>query len=322
MTDSELLNLFIPLYADLRPEDLFDVRKPLLAHYTTIKSLEKILQTNEIWFSNPRFMNDMEEVRFGVLQGNTLVIGNEDLANACRSPEREHLFQHAFAYFFDEFANKRVLNTYVFCLSEHDKDDNDGLLSMWRGYCANGNGVSIVFDTAQLNTVEGSPLIIADVHYETTEARVAWLHNIIAHCANIIRTSVVPDEKLYLAAHALFERIKLFALFTKHCGFKEEHEWRVLYLPERDARQMLAPMFHYTVGSRGVEPKLRFKVKPIQGLTADDLSLTKIVDRIILGPSVSSPLAASAMERMFELLGHDSLKAKLRTSTIPFRAIV
>ncbi len=51
------------LYADMAGDDQFPQRKPLLAHYTSIQNLEKILLNNEVWFSNPLFMNDIEEHR-------------------------------------------------------------------------------------------------------------------------------------------------------------------------------------------------------------------------------------------------------------------
>ncbi len=129
----------------------------------------------------------------------------------------------------------------------------------------------------------------------------------------------IPDEKLHIAAYALFERLKLFAVFSKHHGFIEEDEWRIVYLPDRDKDKKLHPMFHYFIGSRGIEPKLRFKVLPIPGLTADDLSLAKITDRIILGPTISSPIARASVLRMLDILNQPALKPKLRVSTIPFR---
>ena len=55
-------------------------------------------------------------------------------------------------------------------------------------------------------------------------------------------------------------------------------------------------MFHYFIGSRGVEPKLKFKVQPIEEISADDLSLTKITERILLGPSISSELAPVSLD--------------------------
>jgi Protein of unknown function (DUF2971) len=322
MNDTALMQLFQPLYADLPRENAFDKMKPLLAHYTTTQTLEKILTSNEVWFSNPLFMNDMEEVRFGILQGNALVMNSEIVATACKTEDRTKLFRQHFTSYFDRFANQHVLDTYVFCLSRHERNDDDGILSMWRGYGANGNGVAIVFDTAQLNVIENSPLLIADVTYATTNARMDWLNKLLSVFQNILTVSDIPTDKLYLAAYSLFERIKLFALFTKHHGFKEEKEWRVVYLPDRDTEKKLEKMFNYSLGPRGIEPKLRFKVLPIKGVTADDLSISKITDRIILGPSVSSPIAAATVLRMFDMLSQSALKSKLRTSTIPFRAIV
>lgn len=321
MDDDAIVRIFQPLWADLRPEDTFVAKRPLLAHYTTVQTLEKILANNEIWLSNPLFMNDIDEVRFGVIQGNEMVLARQELVDACKTPERAQQFKNAFAHFFNQFANEHIFDTYVFCLSDHQRDDDDGRLSMWRGYGANGNGVAIVFDTAQLTSLGSSPLIIAKVSYETNDARLGWLQNTMASFEALLASANIPDEKLYLAAHALFERIKIFALFSKHRGFIEEQEWRVVYLPDRDKEQKLHSMFHYWIGPRGVEPKLRFKVQPIAGFTADDLSLDKITDRIILGPSISSPLARASMDRMLNILNQPELKSKLRISTIPFRAI-
>ena len=226
MDDSNVIGLFTPLYKDLRPEDAFNIKKPLLAHYTTIETLERILQSNEIWFSNPLFMNDLEEIRFGILEGNKLVMESEEIAKACGTKERGAAFRHFFNHYFGQFDTEHVLNTYVFCMSEHDRLDTDGLLSMWRGY-----------------------------------------------------------------------------------------------MPDRDQGKRLAEMFHYAISSRGVQPKLRYKVLPIEGVTAPDLSLEKIIDRIILGPTISTPLATASVRRMFDVLDHPNLKPKLRPSTIPFRSI-
>jgi hypothetical protein len=321
MNDAEIFQLFLPLYDDLIDEEKFNNQKPLLAHYTTIQTLEKILTSNELWFSNPLFMNDMEEVRFGINQGNELFNLSKEVADACGTEARKQLLKQHFAYCYNKFANEHVLNTYVFCLSRHDKDDDDGLLSMWRGYGGNGNGVAIVFDTSQMNVVAGSPLLLAKVTYDTSEARKAWLEGLLSAFCKILAASAIPDNKLFIPANTLFERIKLFALFTKHRGFKEEDEWRVVYMPDRDAEKRLESMFHYSISPRGVEPKLRFRVEPIQGFTTDDLSLTKIIDRVILGPSISSPIAAATVWRMLELLKQPDLKPKLRGSKIPFRAI-
>lgn len=313
--------LFLSLFADIRPEDGFFARKPLLAHYTSINVLEKMLRDNEIWFSNPLFMNDFEEVRFVINEASILVRDSTEITSACGSLERAKLFRNSFQFYVDRFADQHLIDTYVFCLSLHETNDKDGLLSMWRGYGGNGSGVAIVFDSGKFEHRPESPIIIAEVTYSSSNERVEWIKGLLNRVAAIISTGSIPDNKLHVAAHYLFERLKIYSLFTKHHGFKEEKEWRVVYLKERDDQNRLASMYHYFIGPRGVEPKLKLKISPIEGLTTVDLSLDKIVDRIILGPSISNPLATASILKMLESLNKKELKERVCGSTIPFRAV-
>jgi hypothetical protein len=240
--------------------------------------------------------------------------------NPLASTERFDLLKLNFIHCYNKFANEHVIDVYVFCLSEHVKDDTDGLLSMWRGYGGNGSGVAIVFDAGKLPVWDGSPLIFARVQYASTEERTNRLQRLTTQFAKILGQTSIPDDKLYLGAYYFFERLKLFALFTKHHGFKEENEWRVVYMPDRDRGKVFDRMLSYCIGPRGVEPKLKVKIERIPDLTDDDLSLSRIVERIILGPSLSSPLAHASILKMLETLGGSDLKDRIKSSTIPFRA--
>lgn len=314
-----LRQVFAPLYSEFTAGNSFPERRPLLAHYTSTANLERILATDELWFSNPLLMNDLEELRFGVLEGAQRFIGNAAIEAACSSANRAKVVFNAFSHYLDEFSSKHAVDVYALCTAEHDASDTDGLLSMWRGYGGNGNGAAIVFDTAKINVTNGSPLVISNVVYASTDQRRAWLDTKLIQFAEILKEQNIPDDKLYMASWIMFERIRLFALFTKHHGFKEEHEWRVVYLKERDTQNKLAPMLHYAVTARGLEPRLKFPVKPVEGVTSDDLSLAKLVDRIILGPTANSPLAMSTLHRVLDATGKGALKEKVVTSTIPYR---
>jgi hypothetical protein len=134
-------------------------------------------------------------------------------------------------------------------------------------------------------------------------------------------TCLNTDDKISIASYYFFERLKLFAIFTKHHGFMEENEWRVVYMRDRDTAHVFDRMFSYWVGPRGVEPKLKLKIEAIPGLPETNLTLAEIVDRIILGPSLSSPLARNTILKMLESLGRADLKDRVVSSTIPFRAV-
>lgn len=321
MSSTDINQAFAPLWNDLIDSEDFPEKRPLLAHYTSLATLENILQSDEVWFSNPLVMNDMEEVRFGVLRGNELFHESNAIATACRSGERHAKLRDAYVGYFRQFEEDHALDTYVFCLSEHDPEDTDGLLSMWRGYGGNGTGAAIVFDTGKLEVQESSPLIIARVHYASTEERTQWLEQLMERFAELLSAANVPDDQLHIPAYHLFQRIKLFALFSKHDGFEEEKEWRVVYAPDRDEGGKLVPMFHYSLGVRGAELRLRFKIAPLEGVSDAGLSMRKLVDRIILGPSISSILAQRAVRRMLERAGKADMADRVLASSIPFRPI-
>ena len=311
---------FVGLWKDIDQGNTFPTKRPMLAHYTSVATLEGIVKNDEIWFSNPLFMNDLQELRFGMVEGLNAFRQHKGIEAACGSSERYEILNKAFAYLFDQFANKHAIDTYVFCLAEHDPENDDGLLSMWRGYGGNGSGVAIVFDSAKINYLEGfTPLIISSVIYASEKDRLSWIEGKLTEFCDILRVKEIPSDKLYVAAHQLFERIKMFSLFTKHHGFSEEREWRIVYLRERDVGRRLESMISYAIGPRGVEPKLKFKVLPLEGFTATDLSLEKIVTQIILGPCSSNVLALASVKKMLVALGKTELAMRISVSSTPFR---
>jgi hypothetical protein len=307
------------LWSDVEEAKSFPAVRPVLAHYTSIATLDAIMSNDELWFSNPLFMNDVEELRFGILEGIQAFHRNEAIRKACGSDERCKVLAEAFSACYAHFERKHAFDTYVLCLSEHEPGDTDGRLSMWRGYGSNGNGAAIVFDSAKIDVNDRSPLIFDRVTYASSAKRREWIEGKLTEFAERLHVQNVPTDKLYLPAHALFERIKVFALFTKHQGFEEEREWRAVYFPDRDSDHRLHSMFSYAIGRHGVEPKLRFKVAPIDGVTANDFSLSKLVHRILLGPSLSNQLAITAVRRMLEQVGKPELCERVFASTTPYR---
>jgi hypothetical protein len=318
--DVQILNHFQPLFSDLLEEDEFYRKQPLLAHYTSIHSLEAILKNDEIWFSNPLLMNDLEEVRFGISEGVRFFFESSEIGDACKDIGRLNLLKHHLNSYGNIFLTEHLADSYIFCLSEHQKENQDGLLSMWRGYGGNGSGAAIVFDTSKIEVRRNTPLIIAKVHYGSKDDRLRWLKERTVQFAALLSAVNIPTDKLNLAAYSFFERLKLFAFFSKHHGFSEEKEWRIVYLRDRDRAKVFDDMFSYWIGPRGVEPKLKFKIAHIPGITAEDLSISKLCFRKLLGPAIQSPLARLSILRMLDRLGKQDLKDKVLASTIPFRA--
>jgi len=167
MTPAEFGSLFKPIY-DTTFTNLVDLpvesRPSHLAHYTSIGALEKIVSSNELWFSNPLFMNDHEEMLFGIREGMRILqeasAGSPfaDLAGGVDNFDKIRQQYNALVGVFDQRVS---FDIYVFCLSEYDiKNEPDGRLSMWRGYGANGNGVALVFNTSFCYPNRGVTVIV------------------------------------------------------------------------------------------------------------------------------------------------------------------
>jgi hypothetical protein len=308
------------LWADFPEEISFPASRPLLAHYTSIQTFEQIVTKKELWFSNPLFMNDLEELNFGMNEGAKALHLNEKIRLACGTQDNYNKLLESFDRFFNDFDSKHVLNTYILCFSEHQADDNDGLLSMWRGYGNSGSGASLIINTAKFSDKPDSPLILGKVHYASKYEREQWIREKLSSLAELISANAKVDSDFSAAAWAWLNRLTSFALFTKHHGFHEEREWRVVYMSDRDRGQDFKQYFGHLATNRGIEPKLKLPIRPIPELALENISLENLVDRIILGPSVSSALAANSLRQMLRNIGEHSLAERVVGSEIPFRA--
>ena len=321
MQDNEIHSLFSHLYISLH-NMVERKERPLLAHYTSLRVLEKIIAANELWFSNPLFMNDLQEMRFGLLEGRKAFdefTSSHRFTEICKSKERAALIYKWFHHYFNEFDVNHALDVYVFCLSDHAQENTDGLLSMWRGYGDNGVGAALVFRTDFITLNNDSPLLIAKVSYASEDERIASMRDVFSNCIAVLGQHDISDEQLHLVSYNMFTLMKARSLLSKHNGFSEEQEWRIIYLPDQDRNGLFKGQFSYAIGKNGIEPKLRFKIQPLGTEPKSAWTFQSILDRIILGPSISSPLALNSARRMFDTLGRPELKEKLRPSSIPLR---
>jgi hypothetical protein len=238
-TDQEITSAYVPLFDRFANMTRLTNDPPLLAHYTSIPVMESILRDETVWFSNPLFMNDVEEMRFGIFEGSRLFSEPERLQSAADSSERAIKLESMFQHFRTKFENEDAFDTYIFCVAEHDRKNFDGLLSMWRGYGVHGNGAALVLDPSRVTLVPGSPFILATVSYAPTEQRLQELQELLDQWGKLTKSLELPDDKLYIASYMAFQIIKTYALTTKHSGFSEEQEWRVVYQRDRDQDGLL-----------------------------------------------------------------------------------
>lgn len=87
-----------------------------------------------------------------------------------------------------------------------------------------------------------------------------------------------------------------------------------------DPDQILTGMLGYFINGGTVEPKLKFKIAPLDGAAAGGVTLEQLVAKIILGPNGASVRSTMAVRRMLETLGKPLLAERVVTSSTPYRA--
>jgi len=325
-----IANEYYNVFALLKELEQRPPKGTMLAHYTSVEVVEKILKDHEIWMSHPFHMNDIEELQFGLNLGARMF---RDYCYDSKLPTSvsDQIFKE-FHGFLKYMNDKTIIDTYVVCFKAHALGDTDGSLPMWRSYGDYGHGAAIVFDPTQFPQEPVIPLRTAKVLYKSAPEREELLNSILSfwrdttikYYANI---NFREDEQsdLFMAAFFALFSIKIFAIFTKHPGFSYEDEWRIVYLPEWDNQEHFKEFLSYNIGPSGIEPKLKFNVKKYNNLVSkgkigtSQIDFHEIVNSVILGPSISSPLAKASFLRALNGSDFHKLTDKVHSSSIPLR---
>jgi len=200
-------------------------------HYSSADAAMKMITNREVWMRKASCMNDFSEIDYGM----------RCLRAALRSAEGkrlvgvlERLFPGLYLEVIKTFAGWQpwiLENTYLTCLSEHHPDEDElGRLSMWRAY-GGGTGVAVVMTaTPFLTESDALRAYTSPVGYFTA----AEFHQKFADIVSRIEANEpflqrIDREKVKIRLFNMF----LFAVTcTKHPGFKEELEWRVIHQPD------------------------------------------------------------------------------------------
>lgn len=299
-----------------------DEPAPKLVHYTSAQAAFSILTGGDdearcLWLRNATEMNDFSEVAFGQ-QMLINVLRDADLQNsfqaACReiAPEIEGVFN----LMGSEFETIK-LNTYLLSLSRHTGLELEiGLLSMWRAYGGSAN-VCLVFNTeAFANDQDAYDVIIAPVDYtgaigvrrEVERIRAAMIHNKDA------LKQIDPGIVTFNLKYAL----DMMLLSTKHPGFKEEEEWRVIYRPPNPPDVPDVPS--KVVCVNGIIQNVYYlPMKDIPDKGLKNANLNDLLHRIIIGPTPNPYVVCDAFVRLLRSEGIEDAEQRVRSSGIPLR---
>ncbi|WP_434036872.1 DUF2971 domain-containing protein [Formosa sp. 4Alg 33] len=264
----------------------------ILYHYTSFQSALNIIESEKLWTTHIKYLNDLKEFQHAVdLTRNILTL---KLRN-----NKNELEVFIYKLLLDWIKNKNGANTFIFSLTE--KSD---LLSQWRGYCTKG-GVSIGFNYSKLKAKsksQGFRLVKCVYDIEKQEEFIEKIINEIKDKYTKNHTSYV-GSKINELSQQFYSSFLLMATRLKHPSFREEKEWRLIGGPFsnklekfkfRSALQMLIPFYEFDLFS--------------------DKNL--MIEKIVIGPNKDQQLAGDS----FRLYIHKKEKGwSLKNSEIPFK---
>lgn len=201
-------------------------------HYTNAAGLNGILESDKVWATEYRFLNDRSEVQYtrGIVQS---ILTKR--MQASPADDLSKLYSSILSRL-DRPADDTEI--YVFSLSE----DGDSL-SQWRGYGQDARGFAIGFDlTSLLNATEADDGSVSctrveyDLEYQQDGLCSALRDIERTYEAELKKHGADPATVLSKAATA-FDIIGWNrSMINKHASFASEREWRLFSFFEDDAR--------------------------------------------------------------------------------------
>lgn len=286
-------------------------------HYTSSEAAINILRTKRFWLRNVLCMNDYSEVQHGIgcfsttFKNNEIKYKFESTVNSIYNNSFEDI-----ANLFGYYENTVPHNTYISCFSEHkESEDVMGRLSMWRAYGSQA-GVAVVIKSGSILDGKGkNSIITTPVLYMNETNFSEFIIRIIENIQSNIDAFKKVDKNSFVqsVAHALF----FIAMSTKHPGFEEEKEWRIIQCPLVPA----SPHLEYAIENiKGVSQpvyKIPLENRPEDGVT--EIDIRSLIDRVILGPSQYPLAQLLTFQKLLTDANLDNVDQKIFLSGIPLR---
>lgn len=290
-------------------------RNQRFVYYTSAETAMRILRNGEIWMRKSHLMNDYREVEHGF-----------DCLNETYKKNKERMVA-IFDGMFPGFCGRLETqinswlphfrtDSYITCVSEHDpSEDRHGRLSMWRAY-GGGAGVALV--------VNGGPILRASDALKAHTSPVAYFHNdqVESEFARIL--SNVEENRDFLRSlgeqqvHAnMFGALRYAILCTKHPGFHEEREWRVIYSPRFAKSERITSSIESINGIPQSVCRLPLRDFPEEGLYG--LAAPNFVERVIIGPTKFPVGIYDAFAVLLTDVGVPNPEQRIIFSDVPLR---
>jgi hypothetical protein len=319
----QLEDIFMP-HARQRRKKLYESGKNRFAHYTSAEAALGIISSKRLWMRNTTCMSDYREVHHGFDIFRNFFFVNTNRKAFCDALDASVPGAAAEGLaLFDEWwtagPSGMPLNTYIASISEHDdKEDRHGRLSMWRGF---GSGkVARVAIVLKIPWYTGGAQALHVLFSPVAYLEEAEVHASLNSVVENVRTSgdFLRSRDRSHVVEMVFYMLLAGVACLKHEGFHEEREWRAIYNPKLLPSPHMPPSTEVVGGIPQTVYKFPIDEKVCDALRGLDIS--RIFDRLIIGPSPYPWVMYEAFVAALLQAGIKDADQRVFTSDIPIRA--
>lgn len=310
----KLLEIFFPI--DVRKRLDVEQNNRRFVHYTSAEAAVGIIRNREIWMRKSSVMNDFMEFEYGMeCLRSAYASGTGELFRA-RLDEMFPGFTTDLEKRFDSWIPMFRTDTYLTCMSEHlESEDRIGRLSMWRAY-GGTTGVAFVMKNTPFMAVSDTLKAYSSaVQYLDRERFAAELGKISDSLA--ANVALVQEAGFEHVMGLVFIMMRFAALCTKHPGFLEEKEWRIIYTPSFERSSTISESIETIRGIPQMVCKIPMKNSPSEGLHEADIP--SLLDHLIIGPTEHPRATHEAFVALLDEAGVEDAQRKVWVSDIPVR---
>lgn len=311
----KLQNIFMP-HLSTGLKDVEENKRQFI-HYTSAENALNIINSEELWLRSPSCMNDYMEISHGYqLLFNFFTNKNHrelffSTMDACGEGLAQEILNG-----FDEWWEKIKFDTFIASISLHSEDEKQhGRLSMWRAYGSSGGKAALVLNNPPKTNKNLRVMLSPAIYYTDTEFEEELL-KIIANI-NENQDYLKGLERQTIFATVIAALI-ILAVSLKHPGFKEEQEWRLVYLPTMHPGHNWLRRSVETIN--GI-PQVIYKLplKNNTDLNIKGLTVSELIENVIIGPTPYSLAMFDAFNEALVAKGVEVAASRVIISGIPLR---
>src|SRR6516225_6304047 len=279
-----------------------------LYHYTDGRGLKGIIESQAIWFTDYRHLNDPSELSYGIEKARDLMSQKETGADAGGRAFLQCLR--------DMLLPKNISWLQCFIASfSRDRDE----LGQWRAYADNGRGYALGLQARVFTDLSRhSNVLISPVFYDTTnilnrhslvidQGFARFLDAVDKNHTLLTKEPDVLNEFRQKLCDILASDVILNCLTSKHNAYKSKKEVRLIIVGTGDTSRI----------------RTRLRGSEIVPYIAYDLAVRspQTILEIVTGPAAGTDAPRTVRTMLSSLKVEDHHKILVNPSEIPYRAL-